>query len=125
MGFGVSGALGLLTRYSGAFARLETRLAELIGPLTETEIIVVALCSSLGEELFFRVAMQDAWGLWPAAIVFGLLHVGPGGLLPWTITAVVMGVGFGWMIEVGCGLLSVTMAHALINYLSLRRMEDR
>ena len=125
VGFGVSGVLALLTRRFSPFARVESRLAAMIGPLTEAEIIVLALSSSLGEELFFRVAMQDAWGLWPTAIVFGLLHVGPSGLLPWTFMALLLGVGFGWMMTAGYGLLSVTMAHALINYLSLRRMEKR
>ena len=57
-----------------------------------------------------------------STLIFGLLHTGPGGLWLWTVLAVGIGALFAWMIELGCGLLSVTAAHCLINYLSLRRM---
>ena len=125
IGLLLSGLFALLSRYWPPFARLEGRLAELIGPLGENEIIVLALCSSVGEEFFFRLAAQDALGLWPAAIAFGLLNIGPGGLALWSVLAFALGVGFGWMMELGCGLLSVTAAHAVINYLSLHRMSRR
>ena len=122
IGLGLSGVFGVAVRYVGALSRLQDRLTELIGPLTENEIILLALFSALGEEFFFRLAMQDALGLYWSAAVFGLLHFGPAGTRIWTAMALLLGVGFGWLVELGCGLLSVTIAHALINYLSLRRM---
>ncbi len=120
---GVSGALWSLERYSPPVARLQARLAEFIGPLSETQITVLALASAIGEEFMFRLAMQDAFGLWPTAVLFGVLHTGPKGTRLWSALALVIGILFGWMIELGCGLLSVTVAHAVINYLSLRRMQ--
>jgi membrane protease YdiL (CAAX protease family) len=124
VGLGVSGAFELLARYWRPFGVLEGRLAALLGPLSEAEITLLALSSALGEECFFRLAMQDALGLLPTALLFGLLHTGPPGLL-WSAVALVLGLAFGWMMHAGCGLLSVTLAHALINYLSLRRMQWR
>jgi len=119
-----SGLFLVARRYLPVFRRLENRLAELVGPLTEVQIVGIALAAAIGEELFFRGAMQDAWGLWWSAVVFGLLHSGPG-LLLWGVVAFGLGLLFSVMIENGLGLLSVTMAHALINNISLRRMVRR
>jgi len=120
-GLGLSGVIVLLSRYQGAFQRLEARLGRAVGVLSEPEILVVSMTSAIGEELLFRCALQDAAGPYFSALVFGLLHTGPG-LLLWGACAAVLGLTFSLMIDGGCGLLSVTVAHALINYLSLRRM---
>jgi membrane protease YdiL (CAAX protease family) len=122
VGLGCSALFALAARHVGAFRRLEERLGALIGPVGEREIIVLAVFSAVGEEFFFRLAMQDAFGLYSTAAVFGLLHVGPRGTRLWTLMAVLLGLGFGQMIAAGLGLMSVTVAHALINYLSLGRM---
>jgi membrane protease YdiL (CAAX protease family) len=122
-GLVLSGVFAAAVRYLGPCARLEQRLHGLLGSLGEREITVLALSSALGEEFFFRLAMQDALGLFLTAAVFGLLHVGPKGTWLWTATSSILGLGFGWMMQLGCGLLSVTVAHALVNYLSLRRMQ--
>ena len=119
-----SGVFLVARRYLPLFRGLENRLAEIVGPLTEVEIVGIALASAIGEELFFRGAMQDAWGLWWSAVVFGLLHSGPG-LLLWGVVAFGLGLLLSLMIENGLGLLSVTVAHALINNISLRRMVRR
>src|SRR5262245_60580653 len=50
----------------------------LLGPLTGREIVILALASSIGEELLFRGALLPWLGLWWQAVVFALLHVGPG-----------------------------------------------
>jgi len=125
VGLALTGVFSLLVRHVRPFTRLETALHDMLGSLSEREITVVSLFSALGEEFFFRLAMQDAIGLYWSAAIFGLLHFGPKGTMLWTVMAFVLGLGFGWMVELGCGLLSVTVAHALVNYLSLRRMNDR
>ena len=122
-GLVLGGVFGILTRYYGPFTRLQDRLSDLVGPLDDTQVTVIALFSAVGEEFFFRLAMQDALGPVLAAIAFALLHVGPKGMFLWTVSALVLGLGFGWMMELGCGLPAVTAAHALVNYTSLRRME--
>lgn len=116
-----SGLFLLARRYLPLFRGLEHRLAAIVGPLSDLEILCIALVSAIGEEFFFRGAMQDAWGPWWSAIVFGLLHSGPG-LLLWGMVAFALGLLFSLMIENGLGLLSVTVAHAIINHISLRRM---
>jgi membrane protease YdiL (CAAX protease family) len=116
-----SGASQLLARYLRAFAQLESWLAELAGPLAEREIMVLALLSGVVEEVFFRLAMQDALGVYWAAAVFALLHAGR---WLWTVLAGMLGLLFGWMMEAGFGLVSVSIAHAIINYIGLRRMRN-
>lgn len=125
VGLALSGVFAAAIRHTRAFARLERRLAALVGPLSDSETTVLALFSALGEEFFFRLAMQDALGLYWSAAIFGLLHLGPRGTWLWPVLAGALGLGFGWMVQAGCGLLSVTVAHALVNYISLRRMERR
>ena len=110
-----------LSRYLGAFARLEAKLTAMIGPLDDRQIWVLALMSALGEEIFFRLALLDATNIWVSAALFALLHAGRG-LWMWAAGAFAFGLLFGAMVERGLGLLSVTVAHALLNYLSLRRM---
>ena len=63
IGLVLSAGFAAAVRYLGAFARLEQRLHGLLGPLGEREITVLALSSALGEEFFFRLAMQDALGV--------------------------------------------------------------
>lgn len=122
VGLSTSGIWALSARL-GVFARLQQRLAGMIGRLTQGEILGIALSSGIGEEFFFRLAMQDALGPWPTALVFASLHVGPGVLLAWTPCAFVLGALYGWLVG-GFGLLSVTLAHSLFNYCSLRRMQS-
>lgn len=121
LGLGLSGVIALLARYLTRFRALETRLRSTLGSITESEIVLVAMTSAIGEELLFRCALQDAVGPYLSALVFGLLHTGPG-LWLWGICAVILGLCFSLMVDKGCGLLSVTVAHALINFISLRRM---
>lgn len=123
-GLGVLGAglAALAARYLGPWRLLEQGLAVLIGPLTERQILVVAMTSGVGEEFFFRGAMQDALGPWWTALLFAAMHVGPGPLLLWPAVAGLIGLVFGQMVAAGSGLLAVSVAHALLNYLSLRRM---
>ncbi len=121
VGLLISGTIRLLARYVQAFARLEAQLTEVVGDLSESEIVVIAMASAIGEEMLFRGAMQDQFNLYVSALVFGLLHTGPG-LWLWTCVAALLGLLFGAMVHFEFGLLSVTVAHALINFTSLRRM---
>src|SRR5688500_3161999 len=80
-----------------AWARgLHTSFKDLLGPLAHRELVVIALASSIGEELLFRGALQPLVGIWLQALVFAALHVGPGRrFLPWTLSAFVLGLLFG------------------------------
>lgn len=130
LGVGVAVGAGIITlnriasRYLDAFRRLEERLAERVGPMSEAGILVLALVSGLAEEIFFRGALQDLVGPYFGALIFAGLHIAPG-MKTWTLCALVVGVVFGGMVEAGFGLLSVSVAHALTNFLSLREMSLR
>ncbi|MCC6874574.1 MAG: CPBP family intramembrane metalloprotease [Sandaracinaceae bacterium] len=105
-----------------AFARrLHDEFRRLLGPMSRATVALLALGSSVGEEIFFRGAMQP-WAGWLAtSVVFGLLHVGPSRtLLPWTVWAVAMGLCFGAIFESTGSLVGPLVAHAWINYRNLR-----
>jgi len=105
-------------------AKLHREFGDILGDLTGREILVLALASSVGEELFFRGALLPWIGLWPHAIVFALLHVARGtrfvSFLPWTATAFVIGLAFGWLCNETGDLGGPIVAHFTINYLNLK-----
>lgn len=114
-----------VTRF--AWARMLHRdFRGLLGPLSLKEIAILAAASSVGEELLFRGALQPWIGLWPSAIVFAMLHVGPGQrfvrFLPWTISALAMGVVFGYLFVWTGNLGGAIVAHFTINYLNLQHI---
>src|ERR1041384_4139336 len=100
---------------------LHTSFHDLLGPLTGREIMILALGSAIGEELLFRGALLPWLGPWWQAVGFALLHVGPGKrFLPWTASALVMGVVFGWLAVRTTNLGAPIAAHFTINFLNLR-----
>ncbi len=125
IGVGVGLLVVLLSRFATAryewAQRLHRDFRDILGPLTGREIFILALASSVGEELLFRGALLPWIGLWPQALVFALLHVGPGSrFLPWTASALVMGLVFGGL-HLGLGDLGAAItAHFTINFLNLR-----
>jgi membrane protease YdiL (CAAX protease family) len=96
---------------------------DLLGPLTSRDIVILALASSVGEEVLFRGALLPWLGIWVQAAVFAALHIGPGKrFLPWTAMALVMGLGFG-QLAVATGTLAAPIAaHFVINFLNLRHI---
>jgi hypothetical protein len=125
VGLAIAFAVVWLTRLVTArfaWARtLHRDFRELLGPLTTREIIILAAASSIGEELLFRGALLPWFGLWPQAIAFALLHVGPGRrFLPWTASALVVGLGLGLVADLTDNLGAPIVAHFTINLLNLR-----
>jgi membrane protease YdiL (CAAX protease family) len=116
----IIGSRLLVKRYAWG-RQLHQDFRNLLGPLSTREIFILAVASSVGEELLFRGALQPWIGLWPQALVFALLHVGPGSrFLPWTISALVMGVAFGYMAVWTGDLGGPIVAHFTINFVNLR-----
>ena len=127
-------ALGLavvgLTRFATArfqWARdLHVSFRDLLGPLALRDIMILALASSVGEELLFRGALLPWLGVWAQALVFALLHVGPGKrFLPWTLSALVLGAAFGELAVRTGSLGGPIAAHFAINFLNLRYIVRR
>ena len=83
-------------------------------------LVLLALFSGIGEEAFFRGAVQQEFGILIASVAFGLAHVGPDRrFVLWTVWAVLAGVIFGVMFEATGGLLAPVTAHAAHNAATL------
>ncbi|MSP16205.1 MAG: CPBP family intramembrane metalloprotease [Myxococcales bacterium] len=93
----------------------------LLGVLSPREIVALAVASSIGEELLFRGAILPWLGLGWSALLFGALHVGPSTrFLPWTLSALLVGVLFGALLLVTGNLGAPIAAHFTVNLMNLR-----
>lgn len=120
--------LGLATVQ--VFRALEVRMAwlpdlhrefrSMFGRPRSPELVLLAAASALGEEIFFRGAMLDAWGLWISSLVFALLHIPPkASLWPWTLSSLVLGLVLGWLTLRTGNLGAAVAAHFVINLLNM------
>jgi membrane protease YdiL (CAAX protease family) len=83
-------------------------------------LLLISVFSGVGEEAFFRGAVQQEFGLVVASVVFGAVHVGPDRrYLWWTAWAVLAGFLFGALYDVTGGLLAPILAHASHNAATL------
>lgn len=120
LGVALAFAVVLFTRFSVAryaWARaLHRELSPIARRFGTAEIWLVAILSSLGEELLFRAFLTPTIGLFGATLLFGLLHQVRGkSRWVWAAWAFVVGLAFG-AIFVGTGsLVGPIVAHALIN----------
>ena len=127
--WGVAAGLSLVAlwwmvgrRFSAA-RRFEDLLSGLLGSLDTTQAIGLALLSGFAEELFFRGAVQDAWGFWLASALFAALHTGRDrGLWVWTVFALLAGALFGGLVLWTGNLLAAIVAHVLVNAINLTRL---
>lgn len=129
LGLGLSAGLFLLglwalaRRTFGTAKRLERQLARLLGPLETGEVVGLAVLSGFAEELFFRGAVQGAWGWFPATVLFALLHTGPGrSYRVWTAFAAVAGLVLAGLMVWRQNLLAPVVAHALVNGINLGKL---
>lgn len=123
-GVAVGGGIVLLSRLGSRFAvsvrRLEDGFRSILGPMTRGQVAIAALASSVGEEILFRGAMQPLLGLWPTALIFGVLHRGPTRLFSvWPLLAFGAGVLLGGLREWSGSVWPGVVAHVLINALNL------
>jgi membrane protease YdiL (CAAX protease family) len=111
-----------LYRFEWARA-LHRELRHMLFPLTDSEIVVLAGASSVGEEMFFRGALLPVVGLVASSAIFALLHIGPKARhLPWTACSFGAGLLFGGMFLWTGDLTGPVIAHFLINFLNLRHV---
>lgn len=100
---------------------LHREFSSIFGRPGAGEIFLLAATSALAEELLFRGAMLDAWGLVVSSLVFALLHIPPRlSLWPWTVSALVMGAGFAAMTLATGNLGAAVAAHFVINLQNLQ-----
>ncbi len=83
-------------------------------------LVLVSIFSGVGEETFFRGALQPEFGLVIASLAFGLVHVGPDRrYLVWTAWALLAGFMFGALYEITGGILAPILAHCTHNAATL------
>lgn len=88
----------------------------LVDGASRGSLISLSIFSGVGEEVFFRGAVQPEFGLVVAAVLFGVLHVGPDRrYLFWPVWAIFAGLLFGGLYAVTGGLLAPILAHTLHN----------
>jgi len=76
------------------------------------QITLLCLVAGLAEELMFRGALQPVLTIWPAAVLFGLLHAY--GRL-YVFLAILAGAGLGYLYDFTGSLAAAVLAHALYN----------
>ncbi len=119
-GFGVARLSQFMVRRYQWSRMMHIEFRGLLGPLDDIEILAFALFSAVGEELFFRGAMQVSTGIVISSLVFGVLHIGPDKkFLPWPVLAIVMGFAFGALFWLTGNLVAPILAHFVINYQNL------
>ena len=101
--------------------------AALIRPLklNVPEIIFISFCAGVGEEIFFRGAIQPYLGIWITSILFVAMH---GYLNPFNprislyglfMTLIIVGLGY---LTVNLGLLSAIVAHTCVDIILLHKL---
>jgi uncharacterized protein len=110
-----------LYRLLPALRKISDELApRLVDGARRGDLVLVSVFSGVGEEAFFRGALQPMLGLVVTSILFGALHVGPDRrYLAWTLWAVGAGFLFGFLYEWTGGLLAPMSAHVLHNAATL------
>jgi hypothetical protein len=115
-----------LTLRTRAGAALAEALAGALGPLTPAQVLVLAAASGIGEELFFRGALQPRVGLVAASLLFGAAHFVPARPLAlWSVFAAAAGLLFGLLFATTGNLVAPVVAHATVNGLNLRWLVRR
>lgn len=121
-------AVGLFCVFLSRFAvhRLEwarvlhREFHAVVHELSSREIFLLAIASSVGEELFFRGALLPIIGLFPSTIAFAALHVRPHArFLPWTLMSFIVGLIMGVMFLRLHDLGGPIVCHFTINWLNL------
>jgi len=104
----------------GWLSELHHEFRAMLGRPSTGELVLLAAASALGEEVLFRGAMLDAWGLWVSSLVFAALHIPPQlRLWPWTASSLLIGVVFGGLTLLTGNLGAAVAAHFVINLQNL------
>ena len=104
-----------------ALRKISDELApRLVDSAKKRDLVLVSVFSGIGEETFFRGALQPGLGIVATSILFGVLHVGPDRrYFVWTLWAIGAGFLFGFLYERTGGLLAPMTAHVLHNAATL------
>ena len=117
---------------------LHSEFNDVLGPLSDGEILLLAAASAIGEECLFRGALllhlkallPGALGLalaiFGSSLIFALLHIGPGArFLPWTLSSFVVGVLLAVVFVTLGDLIAPIAIHFTVNALNLKDIVRR
>lgn len=103
-----------------SFRELKTIIMQVLGKVSIPMAIYLSFVTSVGEELLFRGAIQPFAGILLTSIFFGMLHMGPKGIVSaWSVWALVAGYILGWMFEETGSLWPPIIAHFGVNTVSI------
>lgn len=103
-------------------------LKPLFAEIRAVDVVLIGLAAGVGEELLFRGAVQAEFGVVPASLLFGAVHIGGSGTVAFGCWAALCGLALGWLAVWTGGLLAPTVAHVVYDTLALayiRWVEDR
>ena len=101
-------------------------LAEILGPLTWKDALILAAVSSISEEVLFRGALFSSLGLIGSSLLFGLVHVVPRRAL-WMYPLFAAGAGLvlGLLRDGSGSVYPPIIAHFVVNTLNLHFIGQR
>jgi membrane protease YdiL (CAAX protease family) len=125
-GLAVVVAFRVLERRWAWLPDLHGEFRSILGRPSGSELLLLAAASAIGEEIFFRGAMLDAWGPWLSSLVFALLHVPPRReLWAWTASAGLLGLCLAGLTLWTGNLGAAVAAHFVINLINLTYITRR
>jgi membrane protease YdiL (CAAX protease family) len=132
LSLGLGGLVALATiRMTRAMGRAEwaralhADLRPITHGLGDGPILVMALASGVGEELFFRGWLTPLVGVFFSSLAFGVLHQVRGrARWAWVLWATLMGVAFATLYQVTGSLAGPVLAHVAINFANLKYLRD-
>jgi membrane protease YdiL (CAAX protease family) len=113
--------LSRLAVHSLEWARvLHREFHAVVHELNAREIFILAVASSVGEEMLFRGALVPMMGLMASSALFAVMHMrAQWRFLPWTIMSFIMGLAMGLLFQKLGNLGAPIVAHFVINFLNL------
>jgi hypothetical protein len=106
-------------------ARLHCSLRPVAEGLSSNAIIILAVFSSLGEELLFRSFLCPLIGVVAQGVLFGVAHQSPGrSRWVWIVWATVVGLALGLLYRWIGSIFGPLVAHAAINAVNLIYLRD-
>jgi membrane protease YdiL (CAAX protease family) len=110
----------LFEDWFSSFRNLKIVMISYLGNTSTLTAVYLALVSSVGEELFFRGAIQPVAGIGLTSVLFGLMHIGPKGeVSSWSVWAASAGVLLGVMTDRSGSLWPAIVTHFCVNCYSI------
>ena len=101
--------------------RCAQELKQWLGDLSAGQILIIAITSGIGEELFFRGWLLNEIGLILSSLIFGLVHFPPNrNWRLWPLFAFIIGLLLGTLCLWTNTLIFAVAAHTGINYLNIK-----